>query len=80
MCIWQNKVAIRSDFIALYFFLAQGVAPMQVQVLGFVQVAGGVAAGYRGAQELEVDIPGTRPTVETHWLMMTTIFRHICLS
>lgn len=80
MCIWQNKVAIRSDFIALYFFLAQGVAPMQVQVLGFVQVAGGVVAGYRGAQELEVDIPGTRPTVETHWLMMTMIFRHICLS
>ena len=53
---------------------------MQVQVLGFVQVPGGVAAGYRAvAQELEVDIPGTRPTVETHWLMTTMIFRHLLI-
>ena len=53
----------------------------QVQVQVFVQVPGGVAAVYRVApQEQEVDTRGTRPTAETHWLMMTMIFRHICLS
>ena len=86
LCVCVHELGSPSEVIYtsfIHLFLAQGVAPThQVRVRVFVQLAGGVAAVYRVAQEqeLEVDTRGTRPTAETHWLTMTMIFRYICLS